>query len=332
MTSQNIFRTVLIFTIILCASFANAAIYRVNGLGGADADFTTISAAVSTAADGDTLYIEGYPNYDGWTATKKLTYIGPGYFLEENPETQANATPAHISGTVTLDPGSEGSVLTGLYIYGTVIIKDDNIVIKRNLIESSSYRSIKMDEVGVSNIIIKKNYIYSYSGIGVGNNCQNIMINNNYLNGSTVIQSASTSALTVDHNVVNGRVELYNSVFSNNIMYSGSFYGDYNSYNNNVCNAAQLTTDNGNIQNVTMDNVFVGEEGNSTDGQWQLALESVAIGADSEDGDCGMFGGLFPYVLSGVPSELPAIYYFYSTSEGTNVSGLRIHVKAKTRE
>jgi len=139
--------------------------------------------------------------------------------------------------------------------------------------------------------------------------------------------------LIVDHNVMYGKITAYNSLFSNNIVVAGTGWNlEQCAYFNNITNEEQFGAENGNIANVNMDDVFVGEEGNSTDGQWQLASGSVAIGADSEGGDCGMFGGLFPYILSGVPSELPAIYYFYSSSEGTNVSGLRINVKAKTRE
>jgi len=334
MTSQNIFKTMLIFTIILCASLTNAAIYRVNGLGGADADFTTISAAVSTAADGDTLYIEGYPNYDGWTATKKLTYIGPGYFLGENPETQANTTPAKITGAATIDVGAEGSVLTGLSFDYYLYIYADSTIVKRN--HFTHYIHIGTSDKTPSDIIFKQNYVAfgsSYT-INVYNYCHNILFFNNFIWSpsytSTCISSATNSSVTVDHNVINGRVTLNNSIFSNNIMYDGSFTGDYNGYYNNVCNAAQLTTDNGNIIDKDMTTVFLLT--GSTDGKYKLKTGSPAIGADAEGGDCGMFGGTDPYILSGVPAELPTIYYFYNSGTGTTVSGLPIHLKAKTRE
>jgi hypothetical protein len=113
-------------------------------------------------------------------------------------------------------------------------------------------------------------------------------------------------------------------------MYNGSFSGDYNGYYNNVCNLDQLTADNGNILNKDMTTVFLLT--GSTDGKYQLKSTSPAKGADAEGGDCGMFGGSDPYVLSGVPSELPTIYYFYNSGSGTTVSGLPIHLKAKTRE
>lgn len=334
MTSQNIFKTMLIFTIILFASFANAAIYRVNGLGGADADFTTIQAAVSTAADGDTLYIEGFPNYAGWTATKKLTYIGPGYFLGDNPETQANTTPAKITAAVTIDVGAEGSVLTGLSFSNYLYIYADSTIIKRN--HFTHYINIGMSNKYPSDIIFKQNYVAfasSYS-ITVYNYCHNILFFNNFIWCSnysyTCISSGIYSSVIVDHNVVYGEVTLYNSVFSNNIMYNGEFSGDYNGYYNNVCNAAQLTADNGNILDKDMTTVF--KLTGSTDGKYQLKTGSPAIGADAENGDCGMFGGTDPYVLSGVPSELPTIYYFYNSGSGTTVSGLPIHLKAKTRD
>ncbi|NOZ75491.1 MAG: hypothetical protein GXO90_08995 [FCB group bacterium] len=323
------------FTILMLITFfvvtqADAKIIRVNGTTGADADYTTIQAAVDhgLTVDGDTLYIESAPtSYAGFTATKRLVYIGSGYFLDENPETQANFTPVTIS-SAALNSGSDGSVLAGLSFTSTVTISDDNIILKRNRLDRVSVSST------VVNTIIKNNYITD--NIIINSNCQNIMISNNYIDGgsanSTVISSFSTSALTVDHNVILGKITAYNSIFSNNIIIEGTgWVMDNNNYFNNITNEAQFGSSNGNQQYIVMTDVFVGETGNSTDGQWQLKTGSPAISADTEGGDCGMFGGISPYVLSGIPS-LAAIYYFYSTSEASNEIGLRIHVKAKTRE
>ena len=321
--------TLMLITFLMITQ-VNATIWRINNTPGADANYSTIVAAVAhgTVTNGDTLFIEGSAvAYGGFTTAKSLVYIGPGYFLDENPETQANFTAARITGTVTLNNGSAGSVMTGLYFYN-LSLNDDNIVIKRNRF---SYLSLGS---GIVNIIVKKNYFSNY--LTVGTNCQNIIISNNYIDGgsagSTVISSSSTSALTVDHNVILGRITAYNSVFSNNIIVEGSAWTVEKSiYFNNIANEAQFGNENNNQWYVDMADVFVGATDNSTDGQWQLKTGSPAIGTDSEGGDCGMFGGISPYILSGVPS-LPAIYHFYSTSEASNETGLRIQVKAKTRE
>ncbi|NOZ74167.1 MAG: hypothetical protein GXO90_02155 [FCB group bacterium] len=326
----NKFMLILLVTFLVVTQ-ADAKIIRVNGTVGADADYTTIQAAVDhgLTVDGDTLYIESAPTaYATFTATKRLVYIGPGYFLDENPETQANFTPVTIS-YAAFNSGSDGSVLAGLSFTSTVTINDDNIILKRNRLDRISINST------VVNTIIKNNYITD--DISISNNCQNIMISNNYIDGgsasSTVISSLSTSALTVDHNVIRGKITAYNSVFSNNIIIEGTGWViEQCTYFNNLTDKAQFGSANGNLTYIDMDNdVFVGATGNSTDGQWQLKTGSSAAGADTEGGDCGMFGGISPYILSGVPS-LPANYYFYSTSEASKETGLRIRVKAKTHE
>ncbi len=62
---------------------ANARIWRVNNNAGVVADFTTVAAAVTAAAAGDTIYIEGSATaYGGSGLNKKLTFIGTGYFWE----------------------------------------------------------------------------------------------------------------------------------------------------------------------------------------------------------------------------------------------------------
>jgi hypothetical protein len=311
-----------------------AKIYRINGNANAGADYTTIQAAHNAATAGDTLYIEGYSNYAGFTASKKLTYIGPGYFLGENPETQASAVPAKITGAIVLNSGAAGSVLTGIYSTYSLQIKANNIVVKRSLLEYQSVYSVQIGD-SVSNIILKQNYINSSAAVEIKVNCHNIYISNCYIGSSAwavcITSSSLISDCIVDHCVLAGGVGAYNSLFTNNIYQVGSATLSQCNYMNNIANSTQFGTLNGNKQNIDMNTVFVGSTGNSTDGQWQLKAGSPAIGVDGEGGDCGMFGGTAPYVLSGVPAELPVIYYFYNSGEGTNLSGLPVRVKAKVR-
>jgi hypothetical protein len=70
-----------------------------------------------------------------------------------------------------------------------------------------------------------------------------------------------------------------------------------------------------------------GHGGNSTDGQWQLKVGSPAIGAGEGGTDIGMFGGEYPYVLSGLP-PIPAIYGLDAQSLPSNT--LDVNLKAKS--
>ena len=80
-------RTISFLAILLCvAPIASAKIWRLDNV--QNADFSSITTAHSSAASGDTVYVAGsVNNYGSVTLTKKLTIIGPGYFLAENPQT-----------------------------------------------------------------------------------------------------------------------------------------------------------------------------------------------------------------------------------------------------
>lgn len=117
---------------------------------------------------------------------------------------------------------------------------------------------------------------------------------------------------------------------SNNIVQeaAGTVTGTGNSIYNNIDAGDHFGTENGNQVNVDMSTVFVGT--GSTDGQWQLAAGSPAIGAGFNGVDCGMFGGPTPYVLSGIPS-IPSIYIFDAPAIGSTAGGLPVRLSVKSR-
>ncbi|GAG44181.1 unnamed protein product, partial [marine sediment metagenome] len=86
------------FTILAVISTpASGKIWRLdNSVGVVDADFTTLQAAHDSSAvtTGDTLYVYGSnTTYGVLATTKRLFIFGPGYFLDENPNTQDNTRP-----------------------------------------------------------------------------------------------------------------------------------------------------------------------------------------------------------------------------------------------
>ena len=104
-----------------------------------------------------------------------------------------------------------------------------------------------------------------------------------------------------------------------------------NTINNNIL-AYDGTNANGNQYNVNMANVFVDyndTQGYSTDGKWQLKTGSPAIGAGINGVDCGVFGGVNPYVLSGIPA-LPHIYEAAISGTAYSNEGLSCTIKVKS--
>lgn len=299
---------------------SNATVWRVNNTPGVNASFSTFSAAHNAAYvySGDTIYLEpGAGTYGDVTITKKLIIIGNGYFCSENIETQSNISTSRFD-KITLNNGSQGTIIEGCQ-FEEMSINTSNIVIQRNFM-SNSGGGLYFNTNDIANIIIRDNYLFtggttSYSSyysikstvIGVNN----VVISNNFIKvlatGSDDYSLYLNSGFSgvIENNVIIGNTYVNNSSCRNNIQVSGTFTQTNCTYTNNLGSSTQFGTSNGNQQNVIMANVFLGA--GSTDGQWQLKPGSPAIGAGVGGVDCGMFGGDFPYVLSGIPA-IPAIY------------------------
>jgi hypothetical protein len=331
MKTSNAFLTLLILVII--CSGVHGTIWTVDSNpGNHAANFTSIQAAHDAAADGDTIYISGFNvSYGNTTVTKKLYIFGPGYFLNENDSTQANTYPARIEQWVAFNAGSENSVIAGCYMNADYI-STDSITVKRNRISGYGGWSIYIQN-SADFVVIKQNYISSgLNGISLHQNHNNVNITNNFintgsLNYSCIAGTVSSSNIIVENNVLYGGLTIYNAEISNNIYRDGTYTGDAsNTIVNNICNATQFSATGNNQQNVVMSTVFISS--GTTDGQWQIDPAGPAAGAGTFGADIGMFGGITPYILSGIP-EIPAIYSFYGPSNASQT--LQIQAKIKSR-
>lgn len=345
---------------LLCMAvcfMAQAKIWRVNNNTGVQADFTTLQAAHDGATSGDTLHVEGSPtNYGGLQLTKKLTLFGPGYYLAENPNTQAFLQTAKVS-TIYFYVGSEGSSITGFDVSSnSVNIYANDIVVRKNNFANdanqsthdyytgsvNTYGQSNNGSIPVTNIIIAQNYGVR---IDVNNPSSGILVTGNYIaahgySGDNSTQYCLTTNgnanIIIQNNIFRrGRVIAYNSTFTNNILYAGSYEGSGNLASNNLCSGTQFPSGNSNKQNVDMSAVFVGAgTGISTDGQWKLKAGSPALGAGygstaSKKIDAGMYSGNTPYVLSGMPS-MPAIYFFENQPVGSSSDPIDVSIKVRS--
>lgn len=337
----------LLFSIIILfgmQSVVHSTVWRVNNLPGTNAHFTTLQAAHNSASvlAGDTLHLEASSgSYGDLTATKMLVIIGAGYFLSENQNLQSNFN-SSVVGNITFNAGSNGSILIGCTT-GKITINSSDLLIEKNYILGPSGNRVIEFLGSQNNIIIRMNYIlggtYSSSvganpgGIQCLNTANNVYIINNYLlrrHGTYIILTGTSFSGIIENNIIDGgNTTLNNSVFNNNIMIEGSFNQTNSQYNNNIGNSTQFGTTDGNQSNVNMADVFVGATGNSTDGQWQLKPGSPAIGAGVGGVDCGMFGGTYPYKLSGIP-DIPTIYFHEQVIDNVNQE-LNVTIKAKSQ-
>lgn len=333
-----------------------AKIWRVNNNPGVNADFTDLTSAHAGAASGDTLHLEGSPNgYGSVTFTKKLTVLGPGYYLDENPNSQSLLQSAKVNG-ITFSMGSQGSVVMGLDFVGNgIAVFTDDIIIRRNKFSSPGnnvpdwttgvinvYYHSDNSAIPANNIIISQNYGLK---VFVNNPSTGILITNNFIStngwegdgtGSNALATHANAIILVQNNIFRrGKVIGYNSNFTNNILVNGFFEGTGNLYSNNIASGTQFGNANGNQQNIVMTNVFVGPgTGISTDGQWKLKAGSPALGAGygstaQNPIDAGMYGGQSAYILAGMP-PMPAIYSFEVQPIGSNSDPIDVKVKVKS--
>jgi hypothetical protein len=309
-----------IFIIALCLSAfsnldASAKIWRINNTG-IPANFTSLQQAHDTSIvqAGDTLHIEPSPTtYGSLVSTKKLIIIGPGYYLNQNQNQQQNITSAKIN-YFDLYPGSQGTVISGITSTGNNAIRTGNVSISRNNLAGGVYLD-NSSGPSFSNVLITQNFfltngVNSLSGSG-SFTISNLVITNNYL--PEFISLHANISGVISNNVI-GQT-LYSNVSNFNVN-NNIFYGNYAAYVQGASNAVYnnigisnsgLPANNGNQNGVNILNLFVGNTAGTNEGQWKLAPNSLALGAGVGGVDCGMYGGLSPYVMSGLP-PVPSIY------------------------
>ena len=323
--------------LILIAALIPQAIakkWTVDNNPGNSADFASLQAAQDGAANGDTLYVRGSTVGYGTLTVKKTLYIfGPGYFLTENPATQANTTPALVAG-ISFIGGSEGSVITGFTFSAGISINSSGVIFRRNFMALEGQDAIAI-RVAASNVTISQNYIITNARTSTVASLvlagSNSVVTNNYIESTTgrVInpQFIPSGSYVIQNNVIKGNVNIGNADFKNNILVTGTYAAGNTTTTNNIGDATQFGSDDGNQESVDMATVFLGT--GSTDGQWKLATGSPAIGAGIGGIDVGMFGGTDPYVLSGIP-HIPNIYVFDAPGTGSTSAGLPITLKVKS--
>ncbi|MBW6513946.1 MAG: hypothetical protein K0B87_04220 [Candidatus Syntrophosphaera sp.] len=319
-------QTALLFVVSLLCACLGATIWHVNSNPDMGADFTSLSTAVghATVLAGDTLYVYGAPTiYADIAFNKRLTIIGPGYFLNENAGLQQNPIPAQIN-NITINAGGQGSVIAGLQINAQLSFNTASCVVQRCYVGRLYLQG--------PNCFATQCFIGtgSYDAVVVENVAINFLITNSYIykNNSTLrtIYMHDSSSGSIVNCVLRGYQHIIrNAEFYNNIVVplgAASLNKNANcSVHHNVFLAGTsgdwdtIVSPVDNLTNVTTP-VFAGT--GTTDGQWQLGAGSVAIGYGVNGVDCGIYGGQTPYKLSGIPA-IPTIYEFYAPSTGFNI-------------
>ncbi|MCB0581436.1 MAG: hypothetical protein KDD10_19260 [Phaeodactylibacter sp.] len=339
-------RTSILLALSLAFAFsASATILRVNNTPGSDAPYDNFTTAHASAVPGDTIQIEGSNTpYGELTITKRLVVIGPGYFLNENPNTPVSlpATTANINldRTNANDPfsGASGTEIMGLRVRQTsasrVNVRVSNVSISKCEIDDYVYIQ-DLDGI-VSGVQVFQNFFYGtgLNWVPASDGLTNFNFSNNIVLGPFSVPDNSTGGIY--HNVFLGNgfnAELFAGEIRSNIAtttntnnFNVSTSGNGQVSHNTAANG-QFGASNGN--NVASpDDIFAGPNGNSTDGQYQLLPGATAVRNNAHDGtDRGAFGGSRPYSLSGL-GNIPAIVYLEVPASGTASQPFTVTIRA----
>ena len=321
--------------------------------------FTEVQDAVDVAQAGDTLL--AYPSgitYENINVDKPLYISSIGYFADTTNQPSLEIETFNFNatlGTVTISVAGSGSKMESIYITGLEVDGVTDLALNKCHITAGKI-------LNSSNVQVIGNYIGSggyalelcaapnfYRKYNLGfQNCSSIIISSNLFGTSSYGQCHQNKwNLLVDddcgnillkNNVMRYKSKIKNSMVVNNVFLdwtssiSNIPVNTNNTYDKNVfTNGSPLgVPSSNNFLGADPSTIFVGyptKGSYSFDSRYQLLPTSPAKGYGTNGEDCGIFGGEFPYKLSGINNR-PLIY---SMEVPTTVSGNNVNINIKVR-
>lgn len=326
--------------------------HTVNNDAAAQANFTSLQAAVDAATAGDIIYVQpSATSYGDVTINKTLTLVG-----------RSHSKSAFVSkvNTILLDTGASNSTIKGfevssIYPVSTVSTGTlTNVTITENKVTSSI--SLTGNFSAFTNIVITGNVIAALQL----NNITNSIVTNNFFTGNGVIYL--TEQVIFDQNIFNytgNSIFNYNSsttlTFSNSIFITNGI-GDMSIQSNFQANncltydygGGTITlTNSGSYTVATINNsllntnpMFTNIDATNLQGilssSWKPELEDFTLQASSPaktagsgGGELGVYQG-YNFKPFGVPQGVPSIVIDTYTTTVPKNSNLNITITAKS--
>jgi len=324
MKTTAIHRVILVMAITALSMTATANSWRINNDTTQKPDFADLNAAMSSEAVqvGDTLYLDpGCALTSNQTITKQVTIVGCGYLRTDAPHRFS-----YITGKLYLRAAH--IKVEGLIMDGDTYVDANYCTIERcktaiihitsgskytaqyatirqcysTRVEGSGAESNNSAFATIENCIIRYNSYY-----GPIYNLYTPTVRNNYL--KETFSNSDGSYSTVVNNVKNATIVnniIVNASKNNQLLYNVTS----STVTNNVMSCSEATyssmTETNRFTNSTAESAIFACKG-INEAYYQLKDDSPAKGFAMDGGDCGPFGGLYPYVLGGLPSGYP--YY-----------------------
>jgi hypothetical protein len=201
--------------VMAAGAIANAQQIAVVAPGGATSLYTSLDTAIIQAVAGSTVYLPdgGFQVKNETKITKKLTIIGVGHRADnENGSTM-------ISGNLYFEGGADNSALMGVNLSENVYIGTGELAVNHFLLRYCNVNTVQVLNSNCQNIVINQNYIRNSSN---GGNSA-VKFTNNVLHSIVNVNSG-----VIDHNIVRHNTSVWpvyyalgnipNSRISNNIL------------------------------------------------------------------------------------------------------------------
>ena len=355
---------------IALANNIQAAIKRIGywGTPVTGIDYATPALAVAACANGDSIYVYGSNAGVAWelNLTKRLVIIGSGYFYASYTGLNYNAElqnyPSASYAVVDLSDGSTGSIITGItgrvFANGSHVNSINNIRISNCNWTGTGASIILKDGITYDGWEISK--CYASSGMNFDNpnsKLTNFKILNNIFAVGSVVFGITPGQIGIIENCtfIHGNtgspvnfggvsITVKNCIFTfanaNTGNPSSYFYAFNNAYFNNcVFDVTPIPSISG-TNNIIIPtiynnpNIYIGWPNIGTlsyDARFTLKAGSPAIGAGIGGIDCGAFGGVNPYKLSGIPA-VPAFTKLTAPSNSANTNPYTITFSVKANK
>ena len=329
-----------------------------------DTDFSSIQAAIDAATSGDIIQITpGVYSETGITIDKPVYIQGAGYLVEANYNTLGIISGStHLTSTISIDANGSNSIIEGLDINTLNITDAVDVIIQRTRIRRAIFTNLSAEfqgcYLGGSNYGTPHDaqFLLSDSNHLSFVNCLFAESNNN-VNGIAsderheIFRSLSSGVVTV------GQISFDRCIFRNYIaqgltgvvvIVSNSIFltnqGRMSTSTNSNASGSVIVNSlfevtssedalsSNNIFGISGAAEFNGYPSGtpSFDAQYMLSDTSQAMGYANDGGDCGIFGGVNPYVLSGIPS-IPFIYNFDANQQGSTGGGLDVNIRVRSQ-
>ena len=319
-------------------------------------DYSSIQAAIDAASPGDIIQITpGVYSETGVTIDKELYIQGSGFNIVGNFSTNGILTgSAFLNSAVSITADGSNSIIESLDIHRLDVTDAVDILIRRSRIRHATIANMAGEFQGCymggsqfsledAQFLLSGNINITYS------NCLFPDVRSIASSGRASIfdpwihQTTPSGQINFDRcifrNLLHGTLSnviviVENSIFLTNDARIAATNGNGSIVVNSLfeIGASNDASATHNIFSINGANELNGYP-NSTpsfDAQFMLSSSSQAIGYANDGGDCGIFGGLNPYILSGIPS-IPFIYNFDANLQGSTGGGLDVNIQVRSQ-